>query len=36
MMYKRLSKVDSVDIQTNKPHIDPRVRFFKMRAKRFR
>lgn len=32
----RSSKVDPVDIQTNKPYIDPLVRFFKMRAKRFR
>jgi uncharacterized protein (DUF58 family) len=32
----RSSKVDPVDIQTDQPYIEPLVRFFKMRAKRFR
>jgi len=32
----RSIKVDPVDIYTDKPYIEPLVRFFKMRAKRFR
>lgn len=32
----RSSKVDPVEVRTNQPYIEPLVRFFKMRAKRFR
>ncbi|NUM76498.1 DUF58 domain-containing protein [candidate division KSB1 bacterium] len=32
----RATNVDPVEIRTNQPYIEPLVRFFKMRAKRFR